>query len=346
MRTRSLSVIRPRMRPQQTRVRSRSANHKSGPRDSQEKRTARRNSHSRSSNRQRHPESDSHGAKPVRSQKRERPAFRNGPMCLDDEPETKVVKFTPHVQEEPSVIYDGGRFLCVYKPSSWNCTTTKHVSCRDVSRKIQTWLQNKFKRFRLLADAEHSSGLCHRLDIETSGVLLVATDRPTWVNLRNQMTTKKKVRKEYCALMHGVFPEDMQSGKITYQLKTVPKRNGWLTRVDAKNGKPAETHYEVIKTYRWPGTSQRYTLLKLRILTGRTHQIRVHIKEHAQQIGLTRCGLVGDYKYLSPEQLAEDQRFCGRVFLHAKELEFRPPGSHGDSAWAFSSPPHLASLGI
>jgi 16S rRNA U516 pseudouridylate synthase RsuA-like enzyme len=91
----------------------------------------------------------------------------------------------------------------VYKHPHWTCTTSNHFSCKDPSRRIQKWLQDRFKRFHFLADEKHSSGLCHRLDIETSGVLLVATDFRTWVNLGNQVTTKKHVRKTYCALMHG-----------------------------------------------------------------------------------------------------------------------------------------------
>jgi len=54
--------------------------------------------------------------------------------------------------------------------------------------------------------------------------------------------------------------------------------------------------------------------------------MRVHVAELAHRLGLKRCGLVGDYMYLPPHQVAEDRSRCQRVFLHARVLEFQPPG--------------------
>merc|ERR1712080_208150 len=135
------------------------------------------------------------------------------------------------------------------------------------------------------------------------GPMIVATNLSTWSVMRDQIGEASAVRKEYIALMHGWLPASMQSGTIKHPLKTFTSKwgRGFRTVVDPY-GKPAETRYKVIEHYSCEETRRLYTLLRIRIFSGRTHQIRVHVRQLAYEMGLQSCGLVGDYKYLPPAQ--------------------------------------------
>mmetsp|Transcript_24355 Transcript_24355/g.56437 ORF Transcript_24355/g.56437 Transcript_24355/m.56437 type:complete len:158 (-) Transcript_24355:154-627(-) len=88
------------------------------------------------------------------------------------------------------------------------------------------------------------------------------------------------------------------------------------------------TRYEAVAAYKYSeghGKTQRYTLVRLHLITGKTHQIRVHLMELAKQLNLKTHGIVGDYKYLPPRNLKLDKRFCRRVFLHCYRLHFPMP---------------------
>jgi len=163
----------------------------------------------------------------------------------------------------------------------------------------------------------------HRLDFETSGVILLAKDKPTLTALADQFgsETPKKV---YAALVHG-SPGDA-AFEIVAKLGPHPVQTG-LVRVDSKNGKKSETAFCVRERF------SGYSLLECRPRTGRTHQIRVHLK-HA---GLP---IVGDALYGgSPLLLSTLKRsyrlksgrlerpLMGRVALHAEQLEVRHPAT-------------------
>lgn len=111
-----------------------------------------------------------------------------------------------------------------------------------------------------------------------------------------------------------------------------PDGFGWRTEVNNKKGEHAETRYQALAVFRRRHTesmkTQRYTLMRVRIITGKTHQIRVHLAELARELHLPICGLVGDYKYLPYDQVRADASICSRVFLHAAVLEFPPPRNY------------------
>ncbi len=163
----------------------------------------------------------------------------------------------------------------------------------------------------------------HRLDFETSGVLLLAKDKPTLIHLANQFGAER-ANKRYLALVEGA-PEE-EDFRVDARLAPHPARPE-VIRVDPCHGKKAATLVRVLERFRG------YTLLECRPLTGRTHQIRVHLRSR-------RLPLVGDALYggqpLLLSRLKPDYRFkkdrpetplIGRVALHAERLELLHPAT-------------------
>ena len=151
-------------------------------------------------------------------------------------------------------------------------------------------------------------GIVHRLDKDTSGLLIVAKNDKAHVNMSEQIKNHE-VKKTYIALVRGCIKEneatiDMPIGRSNSDRKKMAVN---------KNGKNAVTHIKVLKRY------DKYTLLEINIETGRTHQIRVHLSH----IGFP---VIGDYIYSNGKNEFGVMGQC----LHAKELEFKHPISGND----------------
>ncbi|AUZ30468.1 putative RNA pseudouridine synthase YlyB [Bacillus licheniformis] len=146
-------------------------------------------------------------------------------------------------------------------------------------------------------------GIVHRIDKDTSGLLMVAKNDMAHESLVNQLVNKTVTRK-YTALVHGVIPHD--HGTIDAPIGRDKKDRQSMT-VTRENGKHAVTHFEVIERF------DDFTVVECQLETGRTHQIRVHMK----YIGFP---LAGDPKY-GPKKTGD---FNGQV-LHAGVLGFDHP---------------------
>lgn len=145
-------------------------------------------------------------------------------------------------------------------------------------------------------------GIVHRIDKDTSGLLMVAKNDKAHVSLVNQLV-EKSVNRVYTALVHGHIPHD--NGTIDAPIGRDPRDRQRMAVVD--NGKNAVTHFKVLERF------GEYTLVECRLETGRTHQIRVHMK----YIGYP---LVGDPKYGQRKTID----FGGQV-LHAGTVGFVHP---------------------
>ena len=156
--------------------------------------------------------------------------------------------------------------------------------------------------------ATERAGIVHRLDRDTSGLLMVARNPAAHVALQAQLKARR-VRKTYLGLVAGVV--NAQLGRIEKPIGRDPRTR--LRMAVTAEGRPAVTGYRVRERF------GEWTLLELDLVTGRTHQIRVHLASIGHAVagdpvyatGVTRRG---------PDGLA-------RLFLHAWKLEFVSPGS-------------------
>lgn len=148
-------------------------------------------------------------------------------------------------------------------------------------------------------------GIVHRLDKDTSGILVVAKNDKAHINMSEQIKNHT-VKKTYNALVRGIVKENEATINMPIGRSTKDRKKMAVT----KNGKEAITHFKVIKRY----PNENCTLLEVKIETGRTHQIRVHLS----QIGYP---VIGDATYSSGKNKWGIQGQC----LHAKSLEFNHP---------------------
>ena len=177
-------------------------------------------------------------------------------------------------------------------------------------------------------------GIVHRLDKNTSGLLVVAKNDEAHRRLATQFA-RRQVKKTYLALTHGWMKQDR--GTIRSPISRDRVRRTRMT-TGGEQGREAITHYTVQRRIdsRWG----KFSLLEVQIDTGRTHQIRVHLAS-------LRHPVVGDMLYGAPRQLpAKDgtSLSLGRNFLHAAELRFVHPRSREVLSFSRGLPAELASF--
>lgn len=146
-------------------------------------------------------------------------------------------------------------------------------------------------------------GIVHRLDKDTSGILVVAKNDKSHINLSEQIKNHE-TKKVYIALVRGIVKEN----EATINMPIGRSNEDRKKMAVVKNGKEAITHFKVLKKYK------NYTLLEIRIETGRTHQIRVHLSKIGYPI-------IGDTVYSNGKN---EWNIVGQC-LHAKSLDFRHP---------------------
>ena len=155
--------------------------------------------------------------------------------------------------------------------------------------------------------------LVHRLDRDTSGVILVAKKRAVLTALQKMLVDKKGIRKQYLALVHGLW--DVSIRKVCLPLLRTERQSGERIVVVSEEGKESLTKTSLIKQ------GSRYSLIEAEPVTGRTHQIRVHTLSQGHVIA-------GDVKYSDKLDEATDKSSgVRRLCLHAWKLSFRHPES-------------------
>jgi 23S rRNA pseudouridine1911/1915/1917 synthase len=206
------------------------------------------------------------------------------------------------------IIFEDEDFLIINKPSG--ITVNRADTTKD-ELTLQDFLDKKDPLDESLdkeTDFYQRHGIVHRIDKETSGILIVAKNLESFLNLQSQFK-ERKVSKTYIALVHGRVEPD--EGDINVPVGRLPwnrKRFGVLA-----GGKEAITHFKVIEKY-----NKQFTLLELSPKTGRTHQIRVHLKYFNHPI-------FGDFLYAGRKTSRDDRKILDRFFLHAKKITFFHP---------------------
>jgi len=218
---------------------------------------------------------------------------------------------------EPRIVFKDDCFLVIDKPAGMVVNRAKSVKGQTVQDLIESKIKSKKVKEKTLAgnskfrDFYKRSGIVHRLDKETSGLLIVARTPEVFKNLQSQFK-KREVEKKYLALVHGrVKPEKGEVEAPVGRLAWNRERFGVFP-----GGRPSRTKYKVKKYYR--RASNDYTLLELSPVTGRTHQIRVHLKYLGHPV-------VSDSFYAGRKTAKRDRSFCPRLFLHAFRLLFTHP---------------------
>ena|SRR3989344_3614722 len=153
------------------------------------------------------------------------------------------------------------------------------------------------------------AGIVHRIDKETSGILLIAKTREAFIELQRQFK-QREVKKIYLALVHGKLVPDQ--GEIRAPVGRLPWNQQRFGVVP--EGKEAVTKYKATKTW------DEMSLVELYPETGRTHQIRVHLKYINHPI-------IGDYLYAGRKTARDDRKWAPRVMLHAWKIAFSHPTS-------------------
>ena len=192
--------------------------------------------------------------------------------------------------EKLNIVYEDQWLLIINKPAGMLSVPGKErqTSIYDLAREAYPEAEGPM--------------IVHRLDMATSGLLIIAKDKKTHQHLQAQFKNRS-IRKKYIALLDGIVPED----ESTIELPLCPNP---LDRprqmVDTQYGKPAITYYQVLER------TDKYTRIAFYPHTGRTHQLRVHA---AHPSGL-HCPIIGDELYGKKDK---------RLYLHAESIEFTHP---------------------
>lgn len=206
------------------------------------------------------------------------------------------------------ILYHKDGLLIIDKPAG----LTVHPGAGFKGETLASMLLYQFKDIHLVGE-EGRSGIVHRLDKDTSGVMLIATTQEMYEYLKDAFA-QRKIKKEYVALAVGAFEKshgfiDTPIGRSKTDFRKYSTKN----MVEAKE---SLTEYKVLETLDGGKASvDKYTLILVKLHTGRTHQIRVH----TASIGHP---LVGDSLYGSKKSKVSG---LSRQFLHAKRIEVQLP---------------------
>jgi len=204
------------------------------------------------------------------------------------------------------IIHETDEFLVINKPAGLAVHGSDSYALAD-------WLREKYPSIRQVGDDPQRPGIVHRLDKDVSGLMVIAKTQAAFNNLKKQFQNRT-VKKEYTALVHGKIAKD--SATINFPIKR--SRQGYKMAAmpatvkgePTEDGRLAETEFKVLQRL------INYTLLKIKIKTGRTHQIRVHLAAYGYPI-------VGDDTYSTAKTRIQNKKLgLNRIFLIADRLSF------------------------
>lgn len=235
------------------------------------------------------------------------------------------------------VLYEDESVLVVNKPPG--IVVNRAESVRQQT--VQDWAKKRITNLQIYESTNENkdfvdrAGIVHRLDKETSGILLIAKTPEAFRKLQAQFK-ERLVKKTYLAIVHGkLVPE---TGEIRAPVGRLPwnrERFGIVA-----GGREALTKYKIIKllnSYTVGDKKEELSLVELYPETGRTHQIRVHLKYINHPI-------VGDYLYAGRKVSRNDRKWVPRVMLHAWKISFISPSTGGKVAFEAPIPDDMERI--
>lgn len=214
---------------------------------------------------------------------------------VEHKPSAKLIKLL-----SDSILFESDELLVINKPSGLAVHGGSGVNLGLI------------EAMRAMPQAHTYLELVHRLDKDTSGCVMIAKKRRMLKHLQDLLRQEGGIAKHYYALVKGRWSK--RKHKVAHPLLKQEERNGErFVKVDLRNGKASHTEFDVVTYY------QEATLVSVKPITGRTHQIRVHAKQEGHP-------LVGDEKYGEPS-FNQKMKSIGfrRLFLHAYKLEIPMP---------------------
>ncbi|MBU4257145.1 RluA family pseudouridine synthase [Patescibacteria group bacterium] len=211
--------------------------------------------------------------------------------------------------QQYQTIYEDNNYLIINKPAGLLVHGAEHINEPALSDQ----LLEKYPELAKIGEDPSRPGIMHRLDKQVSGLMAIAKTQEAFDHLKKQFK-KRTVDKKYIALVYGRIARD--EGVIDFPIE----RSGRSGRMAALpktvkgelelRGRRAVTEFEVKQRF------INYTLLKIKIKTGRTHQIRVHMSAYGHPV-------VGDDLYGTKKTREKNKKLnLGRIFLAASELSF------------------------
>lgn len=205
-------------------------------------------------------------------------------------------------QQEIKIIFEDGDFLVIDKPAGLEVAS----EIKKDEPTLVDWLLEKYPDIAKVGPDPARPGIVHRLDKNASGLLAVAKTEASFELLARQFK-ERTIKKEYMVLVHGEVTKD--EGTINFPIARANSGRFAALPLGSSEGRAAITEYEVA------GRFKNFTLLKARIKTGRTHQVRVHFFALGYPV-------VGDKLYKQRKIKIKEKIILDRLFLHASELSF------------------------
>lgn len=204
------------------------------------------------------------------------------------------------------IIDETDELLIINKPAGLVVHGTADYTLAD-------WLKAKYPQIKAIGDDPGRPGIVHRLDKDVSGLMVIAKTQASFNHLKKQFQDRTII-KEYTALVHGQIQRDsstinfpIQRSRNGYKMAALPQT---VKGRPADHGRLAETEFRIITRL------VNYTLLKIKIKTGRTHQIRVHLAAYGHPVA-------GDKIYGTAKTRKQNQKLAlNRIFLIADHLLF------------------------
>ncbi|MFH1427702.1 MAG: RluA family pseudouridine synthase [Patescibacteria group bacterium] len=220
------------------------------------------------------------------------------------QPTKEVKKKSSALMKKIKIISETEDYLVINKPAGLIVHGAEHIN----EPTLVDWLLKKYPKIKSVGEDSSRPGIVHRLDRDVSGLMVIAKTNAVFESIKKQFK-KREVKKEYTALVYGAINKN--EDLINFPIKRAS--NGYRM-VACPRGtascRPAVTEYQILKKF------INYSLLKVQIKTGRTHQIRVHFFAYGYPI-------VGDNIYATRKAKEKNKKNnLARIFLVATKLAF------------------------